>query len=354
MNRKGLWGLLVGLVIALTVIMWASLQEDTHTPSQVGNVSPPDGEAKLKKIETKVAAVEAAQNKKDESVLKVAQRELVEAIGGRAGKMLQMATDRNLPITMYGKVVDQYGKPVVGARVNLDIAGGGTFAPGTGLTSYVTDSEGKFKVEASGQDVGILSIKHPKLATIVFETGDVSLDLDAVGKYGKKSSWRTYNTPDNPYIIKAWRVERFEDVEYGSGYLEPVPNGKSFEAGGIVATCQREPKVPGKHWREQEGSWSITLKAVDGGIQRTDDLYLNEAPGSGYQPQITVSAMRGGPDYKVQLPAQRFYYTAIDGQWYGSFTASFDPYMEDDVCLVDIEFKYNPNGSRNLALKPRY
>ncbi|WP_303906564.1 hypothetical protein [Thiohalomonas denitrificans] len=149
-------------------------------------------------------------------------------------------------------------------------------------------------------------------------------------------------------------MEDFEEVESGSGYLEPVPNGKSFEAGGIIASCQREEKVPGVHWKHQEGSWSITLAAVGGGIQETNDLYLNEAPEAGYKPKITVSQTRGSSNYRVRIyPARHYYYIAHNGQRYGSFSASFDPYMESDVCLVKISFKYNPHGSRNLAVKPR-
>ncbi len=343
------------ILVVISIGLWVMMHEpETKQPTPVTINDRPD-QAKLEEVEAKAEAVEAAEAKGDEGVLEKAKQELAAAVGGRAGRMLQMAMDRNAPITMYGKVVDQHGRPVAGADVNLDIAGGGTLAPGTGLVTYTTDSAGIFQVEAKGQEVAILGVEHPRLANLIFETGDRTTSLDAVGKYGKKSSWRTYTTLDNPYVIKVWRVEEFEDVEKGGTAFIPQPNGKPDKRAGIVVTCRRDPIEPNKHWRNQKGSWSITFRPIDGGIQEADDLYLNEAPNSGYEPELTVSMERGDPNYRVRIhPRRSYYYTAHNGQWYGSFSASFEPYILEDKCLVNADIKYNPHGSRNLAVKPRY
>jgi hypothetical protein len=326
-------------------------------PSTPGAANPISA-TKLREIKEKAEVVEEAKKTGDPGKIEEAEQSLIEAIGGRAGKMVSMARERNLPIEMYGKVVDQHGQPVAGAEVYMIVAGGGTFAPGSGQVTVTTDEAGLFRVQAKGQQIEILSVKKSNLTQTFFEriSGKRnSVLLDAVGRFGEQYSWRSYTTPDKPFVINVWRVEKFEKVVTGYGGHFPVPNGATSEKRGIIVSCEREPKEPNVHWRHQKGSWSITFRPIDGGIQETDDLYLNEAPEIGYQPELTVAMKRGDPDYKVNIqPARRYYYTAYNGKWYGSFSATFEPYMYDDECRVNVIYKHNPNGSRNLAVKPRY
>jgi hypothetical protein len=344
------------VIAALTAIAWIAYDTQQAPLPQASN-NPYDA-AKLKEIKEKAEAIEQAKKADDPGKLEKAEQSLIKAIGGRAGKMVSMARARNLPIEMYGKVVDQHGQPVAGAEVYMIVAGGGTFAPGSGPVRLTSDAAGMFRLEAKGQQIEILSVKKSNLTQTFFEriSGKRnSVLLDAVGRFGEQYSWRSYTTPDKPFVINVWRVEKFEKVKSESGAISPSPNGEPVEFAGVKVICEREPKEPNVHWRHQKGSWSITFRPIDGGIQETDDLYLNEAPEIGYQPELTVAMKRGDPDYKVNIqPARRYYYTAYNGKWYGSFSATFDPYMEDDVCSIQVAFKYNSNGSRNLAVKPRY
>jgi hypothetical protein len=155
-------------------------------------------------------------------------------------------------------------------------------------------------------------------------------------------------------------VEKFEKVIVKSGAFHPLPDGMPSKRStrlGIVTTCVREPKEPDLHWRYQKGSWSITFRPIEGGIQGTDDFYLNEAPESGYQSELTVSMERGSPDYKVATykPKHYYYYYKDKGKLiYGSLEVTFEPYLYADECHVTIKKdKINPSGSRNLATRKR-
>jgi len=343
-------------VVVLAIASWFAWDawQTASAPGAASSYS----EAKLREIKEKAKTVEEAKASGDEKKIQEAQKSLAETIGGRAGKMLSMAQSRNLTIEMYGKVIDQHGQPVAGAKVHMMVAGGGSFAPGSGPVAVTTDEAGMFRVQAKGQEIAIGSVKHPQLSAVRFSVGqDVAgtEHLDAVGRFGEKYSWRTYTTPDHPFVVNVWRVEKFEPVDSDSGYLEPVANGKPYVRAGLEVSCKRDPKEPNTHWRHQKGSWSITFRPIDGGIQETDDIYLNEAPESGYQKELTVSMQRGDPDYKVNIqPARRYYYTANSGKLYGAFSATFDPYMEDNTCSVKVSMKRNPNGSRNLAVVPKH
>lgn len=278
----------------------------------------------------------------------------------RAERMQEMARARNLPIKMYGKVIDQHGNPVEGAKVHMVIAGGGDMAPGTGLTYFITDTEGRFMVNGRGEQIQIIRVEHPELTAYL--TLDPSDGKRIVGRflragdpyrYGKEHSWMSYDRPQTPLILNVWRAESFEKVEFGSGGFYPAPNGQPSELRGIVVSCKRDPKEHGKHWRQQQGSWAITFRPINGGIQETRDVYTNEAPISGYQDELTVAMRRGQSGYSPWVsPGRRFYYTAYDGKWYGSFEVTFDPFMYDKQCRVTGDYKYNTNGSRNLAVRP--
>jgi hypothetical protein len=356
MSNPGRYLILAAVTVALVVIAWIAYDTQQASLPQASNNT--YDAVKLKEIKKKTETVEKAKKIGDPSKLDEAEQSLIEAIGGRAGKMVNMARARNLPIEMYGKVIDQHGNAVAGAEVFMMVAGGGTFAPGSGPVRATTNAEGIFRVQAIGQDITIGAIKHAQLTPPRFAVGEAvagSRRLLAVDSNGKEYNWRSHTTQDKPFVINVWRVEKFESVKSGSGGFLPIPNDKEDVQAGIVASCEREPKDPNTHWRHQKGSWSITFRPIDGGIQETNDIYLNEAPEGGYQKELTVAMKRGDPGYKVNIqPARRYYYTAHNGKWYGSFSATFDPYMIDDKCLVKMSFKYNPNGSRNLAVKPRY
>ena len=345
-------------VITLVILFWPP-RDFVPVVQKSKPVFTEEKQAKLKAI---MAVYEQAEAVNDVHQQKVAFEGFAEALGGRAGKMLRMAQDMNLPVKMYGRVIDQYGQPVAGAKVQMVISGGGTFAPGTGRTYFVTDDDGLFEVSGKGQGLSIIDVEHPQLSAVYFKYPGIgrkgkSAGLDAVGKHGKESSWETYNSPDNPYVIPVWRVEKFEKVIVGSGGYSPKPNADSSERRGIVTWCKRETKEPGMHWRDQKGSWSITFNPINGGIQETEDFYLNKAPVDGYQSEITVSMERGNPDYKVAISKPKnyyYYFTKNEKKVYGSMEVTFEPYYYDDECHVVVKkYKINPSGSRNLATRIR-
>ncbi len=350
--------ILITLCVLLGFAAWYVYKAWVTPPPAQKKVEQPIPAAKLKAIKEKVQEIETAKESGDAKKAQKEERSLADIIGGRAGAMLRMAQDRNLPIEMYGKVTDQHDQPVAGAEVYMIVAGGGTFAPGSGPVKIRTDAAGMFRVRAKGQQISILEVSRKDLARTHFKLpsgSENSTTLDAVGRYGKEYSWHSYTTPDHPFVIHVWRVEEFGDARSDSGYLEPIPGGRPYERSGLAVTCEREQKKPNVHWRDQKGSWSITFRPINGGIQETNDIYLNEAPESGYQSELTVAMRRGDPNYKVRIQlARHYYYTANSGKLYGAFSATFEPYMYDDECRVNAEIQYNPTGSRNLAVKPKY
>jgi hypothetical protein len=356
---------LVVIVLGGMFLWWIDYQKktaDSDDNQQSKNVTN-DVTIQEKKMHDALQELKQAKEKKDEKAEHTAVQNLAEAIGGKVGGMLGMSDSTVGSVHFYGRVIDQNGLGVGGARIDVVIGGGGYMAPGTGQNYFMTNEEGYFEVKGKGNGVSILDVKHPDIADLFVKSrGDVKRrggpDLEATNQYGKKYNWSSYEDKQNPLEIHVWRVEKFEKVKVGYGTaFHPTPDGqvsKNSIRGGIIATCVRDAKVPNVHWRSQIGSWSITFKPNEGGIQESNDLYLNEAPLDGYQPELIISMQQGSPNYQVRIyPAKHFYYYFMkDGKRvYGSLEATFDPFMYDDECRVPIKYKYSLSGSRNLAVR---
>src|SRR5580704_15398971 len=109
----------------------------------------------------------------------------------------------NVPITFYGKVIDQSNQPVVGAKVDGYVVTGYLKTPReigqkVDFVSLVSDSEGKFALE---------------------NTNGMSIQISSVDKEGYKLSPKQVKTtylynpsefhPDinNPVIFKMWKKQ---------------------------------------------------------------------------------------------------------------------------------------------------
>jgi len=101
------------------------------------------------------------------------------------------------------------------------------------------------------------------------------------------------------------------------------------------------------------GDWIFTISSIDGGIQKTNDLYLNKAPDSGYQSSIKIKMDYGSDKYMPSLFNQRFYFYTQSGKVYGSMLVNFKPHRKfrGNECGIEIQYKMNPTGSKNLELK---
>lgn len=354
-NAKIILGVL-GLTILLTVIVWVFISRNANEPEQEAHEPDkrqvtPEETAQIKKLAKKL---DETRRSGDASEQFKATQELARVIGGKAGAMLEMAAARNLDVEFYGRVLDQDGRGVSGAKVQIQITGGGTFAPGTGRTEAITDAEGHFKASGKGQSVTVMGVEHPEVSVLYFRNRhdgrrDRNLHLKATDMWGDKSNWRFYDDRSNPLEIRVWRNTLFEKVTVKKGtYHIPVNGERIILDGRLKVACVRDVLVD----RRDYGDWSVSLTPTDGGIQETEDLYLNEAPLNGYQPTLTIGKQVSENDYTPRIvPAKRYYFTTGNRATYGSLEIAYEPFAKRDKCTVLLTAKFNLKGSRNLAMK---
>ncbi len=270
-------------------------------------------------------------------------------------------------VIFYGKVIDQHGKPVDGAKVTY-LVEGQFLAAGSGQGWTLTDNQGMFLIEGEGAKITVQDIIHPQINYNPPLTTKNSILTAGRNVPDRIVLWKKY-TADNPYLFKAWWVEEFENVLAGWTRESLPPDGTVFtynvlgkkkrrripwvegEVGGHFRfSCERSEMSKHRDYKD----WKVTITPVDGGIQQTDDIYQNVAPETGYQPSFVLEQLKSSPDYQHQIINQRYFFYANNGASYGSLFVRINPHrFRSGVgeCKIVVSYKINLNGSRNLAVK---
>lgn len=262
------------------------------------------------------------------------QRELMEE---------SMALQDNQSQDLYGKAIDQYGQPVIGAdvtvQVNLGVGRGGT-------QTNRTDAAGLFQFNGfRGRSLNITLAKK-------------GFQIEGHG-LGSKGLNGPDTNPDNRAIYTMWKLKGPEPMihkVYSNRNIKPdgrmytvdflkneISEGTNV-AGDFIVQFQRQPQSNPR----ENVDWSFMMTAMDGGfIGVTNDDYLNEAPKSGYKRLYTIE--RSSKDSTLT-----FYLKSRGGQTYGHFHIMqlYPGYRDKDLAGVQIEYYVNPSGSRNLEFDP--
>jgi hypothetical protein len=255
----------------------------------------------------------------------------------------------------YGKVVDQDGQPVVGAKVRAALER---------ETSLTDDKEYDTKSDAKGlfHFLGL----HGSALDIIPEKAGYDFDPKL-----PCSSRPEFYVPDptNPLIVTMWKVHGAEPMVHDQKFYRINSDERTFTidlmknvkiagtntAGDFQIQIQR----PAHIGRKDKFDWSFVMTAIDGGlIEATNDAYLNEAPDNGYQSQykFSMSASEEKVIWSNWVKFERnFYLKSRGGKIYGHFHIVITPSYNDndDTSALDIVYYINPAGSRNLEFDPQ-
>jgi len=314
--------------------------------------------------------LEKAEKSGEEEKAKRIEKEIEGQLPEKLINLVRLVKSNAFDLDFFGKVVDQHGEPVANAKINYSMTA--MYQLETTARGVVeTDQFGMFNIKASGYTLSLKMPEHPKLsnkympgtAKLPFESGQ-SILLEANDHGRGVQSWEGYSK-NNPYIIRAWRVEQFENVLHGRTLLGLSPDNKVHTFiktkqyskliaksgvhpdGDLLISCTRDPGGIEK----KNGSWEVVIKAIDGGLQETDDSYKIEAPVDGYHETVIISQDSGESFGTSVLKNKYYYYTARNGNAYGSLKITYEPYLKKRYCGLYVDYIINQNGSRNLAIK---
>jgi hypothetical protein len=247
-------------------------------------------------------------------------------------------------LDFYGRVIDQYGKPVSGAAITGYVMKTEGFQ-GTSETPHIvsTDGEGNFQFTGlRGQSLGIKAEKN-------------GYEFESRGN-GKWSEDYKSNS-DTRVIIKMWKIQGPEPLVNVTihGHLECDGTPRQYnlrqgrklpEGNDFIVTLTRNPVdiKSGSHF-----DWWVTFEIPNGGMVKIDDLYANKAPVEGYEKSVTFTMPADSPNWSPSLE-EPFYFR--NGNNYGrmkiSVAANYQPPPAEFFAIIYL----NPSGSRNLEFDP--
>lgn len=281
-------------------------------------------------------------------------------------KMTRAAESQIEAIKFVGRVIDQDGRPVVGATVTME--GGSNFlASGSGVFRASTDQDGFFIVEGvKGLFLGIGSVTKDGYDVDVSLRGSDGKYLGPPLLYSYKESrsalvWTDY-TYEHPYVIKAWRVDRYAKVKYenkrrlvfiADEALETVDfsgtervKWKEVKPGDLRISAKRDVRewsLPG------ESEWSVKIDAINGWVKETNDTYMYLAPDQGGSPSVVFA----GIGKFGTVVNKKFYFYSGSTRRYGAVQMEIYPFHGENKTLINTSYVINLEGGRELAVRPQ-
>ena len=264
----------------------------------------------------------------------------------------------NLPVDTYGKVIDQNGEPVVGAKVH-------------GILKFEekrikekhdteTDADGRF------QFLGF----HAKGLTMVPEKEGYEFNSKILSTVNRPSNY--IPDPKDPLVFMMYKLRGGEPMKHNQIYSS-VPCDGSVEPfnlldyrsnrtipyamrvnGDLMVTLIRTPLKLNARDGNKPFNWSVNFAITNGGLMEipTNNIYSYEAPVDGYRPMITMNFPTNMVGWQYEFKRD-YFFKARNGQIYGRMTLHVDASRTQPPTYFDAEIYANPNGSRNLEFDPQ-
>ena len=248
-----------------------------------------------------------------------------------------------IPLNFYGKVVDQGGLPVQGAKVRFDWTD--LSAQGTSIREATSDGSGLFSLV--GEHGKFLEVNVSKEGYYTGREGN-RFDFEYASFSDKNYYEPNPNTPVIFHLRKrgtpaqqlVHRQTLYGLTVDGTPHYFDLLAGKKQVGGSplgdLVVRLNRSAITP-----QYSYTWSASVEAVNGGVLQSNEEFMFEAPEVGYEQSIQESGDR------QSQPPLRFFFKSRNGQIYGHVTMQFEPNYNMGAA-VDMDYYVNPSGSRNL------
>ena len=211
-----------------------------------------------------------------------------------AAQLNKVLPSDKMPMDTYGKVVDQNGQPVVGAKVRGFLE----FEMNDNDKEHDTtsDSQGEFHF------LGL----HGKGLAMVPEKDGYEFNSKKLSNVNRPSDY--IPDPKEPLIFKMYQLRGSEPMVHSLINSDVPCDGsvKRFNllssiqnnAGDLMVTLTRKPLNID---RRKPFDWSVRLEITNGGLQAVTNLYPNEAPVEGYQPILTLDFPTNAVGWKKEI-----------------------------------------------------
>jgi hypothetical protein len=318
------------LLLIVVAIWWSSHQREV-----VGII---DG-AKAKTLTVQKDAIPNAPNKNlkdndpDEEKLSLNE------------KIAIVEKEFSMPISFYGKVIDEKGNSVADANVNFSV------------NDLSESGDTQYEVKSNPQ--GLFSISGIK-------GGGMSVGVSKDGYYSKPGGdgYFYYNreeenhvpNPNKPVVFHLRKRGEAAELIHreklfgfsidGKKHFVDLLAGKKFvdtnPQGDFCVSIIRSSKDPNGRF-----DWEVILDSVnDSGFIESSEEFMFQAPESGYQSTLRYGYHATDPNWKSQ-ERRKFFVKSRQGKFYTRLEATVIPDYNDKGA-IDLNYYTNPDGSRNL------
>jgi hypothetical protein len=240
-------------------------------------------------------------------------------------------------ISFYGRIIDQFDRPVIGATVSFTWT---DLSPnGNSVRQVSSDGNGYF--ELTGVRGKHLGVRISKEGYLPYEGN----------RYGFEYAgfWEeAFHEPDpnKPVIFRMRKksegvalLHRDGEITLGLGQRRTLNLGGQTQL-GVTLTANGEIR---------EKSWSAQLDIIGGGIQVSADEFPFDAPENGYNTQLNIDLTTSKPpNWNSGSVGGLFYFKTTDGK-YGRLELRTIP----GKTFLEYVYYINPTpGSRNLEYDP--
>lgn len=261
-----------------------------------------------------------------------------------------LATLNDMPIVFYGRLEDQFGKPVVGATVTGNTIIYSALRRGSEHVSTQSDENGLFTIKAGkGESLGVGAAKPG----YVLATRRTEFKFSVM--------YRDHFTPDpdRPVVMKMWKLQGAEPlVRLDWKWKLPHTNGpirldlltgEVVPAGGDLQITVNRPD--GEVSERFKQDWSVQIAAVNGGVIDAEEQepIAFAVPTDGYSPSLIRSFSTNAP-FTWSFGFKQALFTRLrDGRVYGmvdvSFRLNLDP---EEKMVISMAGAANTNASRSF------
>ena len=266
------------------------------------------------------------------------------------GKMMAAIwqAENKKPQDLFGKIIDQYGQPVVGANVTGDLMliQGADVGEKEEIHKTQTDANGEF--EFTGLQGWKLAVALSKEG---YEIGRNPGVYEAPNDENKTS-------PTGRSLYKMWKLKGAEPMIHtefdsrvpydGTSATFDLATGQKIPNGNLRITLLRNP-LQIQRGRDKY-DWSVKIEIIGGGILEENDLYPNWAPENGYQPAFEAGMNATDVPWNREL-VKNFYIKDNQGRYGRLYVDLFTDSMRPDTG-INIRTWINPSGSQNLEFDP--
>lgn len=284
-------------------------------------------------------------------------REIFRKLSKKLQKTLILSDASVFPIKFYGKVIDQYDKPISDVEI-LYYAGGGYLGGGSGFRRVTTDKNGIFEVkDVKGGSLNLREIKKDGYEIVIRPQSNL---FHSFKEYPDSLVWDDY-TVKKPYIYKAWKYsDKFDrkDLKKGDVDVYCKSGGDECTANLFGGPTQNSKKNYNKSQfmiqffkddgadRRNPGKWKLVITALGGGVLKAEGQYTSEAPKEGYLDSITYS----NDDFVDGHNSGRInsFYIALKENIYARFSFRIEPYLQDNYCSISARYTINTAGESYL------